>query len=72
MLAALGPRLAAEGMPAVVGMHGRITMDTAMTFLSTFFENLLHYSLIDRAMAAARAGPFGPRTTPTTQCRFCS
>lgn len=54
-LAALGPRLAEAGIPAIVAMQDNIRMDTASAFLRVFFEELMEDSQIDRAMAVARS-----------------
>jgi hypothetical protein len=54
VLAAIGPRLAAAGVPAVLAMQGNITMATAARFLPAFFEELGTHGQIDRAVAAAR------------------
>lgn len=54
-LAALGPRLAEAGIPAVIAMQDNIRMDTASTFLTVFFNELMEDSQIDRAMAVARS-----------------
>jgi len=53
-LAALGPRLAQVGVPAVVAMQGRISMATAEQFMPRFFEELEQDGAVDRAMAVAR------------------
>jgi hypothetical protein len=53
-LAALGPRLAEAGVPAVVAMQGDIFMSTAAAFLKRFFAELLIDGQIDRAMSVAR------------------
>ena len=53
-LAALGPRLAQVGVPAVVAMQGEITMATAAEFIPRFFEELEVDGAVDRAMAVAR------------------
>jgi hypothetical protein len=55
MMAALGPRLAEHGFPAVLAMQGNITMTTAAAFLKVFFRELSRDGQIDRAMAAGRA-----------------
>jgi hypothetical protein len=55
VLAALGPRLAEAGVPAVVAMQGNITMTTAATFTSAFFRSLDEDGLVDRATAVARS-----------------
>ncbi len=54
ILAALGPQLAAGGVPAVLAMQGNITMETASRFIPTFFEELQREGQIDRAVAVAR------------------
>lgn len=54
-LSALGPRLAAAGVSAVIAMQGNITMDTVAAFMPVFFRELERDGQIDRAMAAARA-----------------
>lgn len=53
-LAALGPRLAEAGVPAVIAMQGDVTMKTAAAFMSVFFRELRRDGLADRAMAVAR------------------
>ena len=53
-LAALGPRFAQVGVPAVLAMQGEITMATAAAFIPRFFEELEVDGSIDRAMAVAR------------------
>ena len=55
-LSALGPRLAEAGIPAVVGMQGNFSMETARDFLPAFFTEVQKSdAVIDGAMAAARA-----------------
>ncbi len=54
VLAALGPRLAASGVAAVVAMQGNITLRTLETFMPTFFRELQRDGVIDRAVATAR------------------
>jgi len=54
-LAALGPRLAAAGVSAVIAMQGNISMKTVAQFMPVFFKELQRDGHIDRAMAAARA-----------------
>jgi hypothetical protein len=54
VLAALGPRLAETGIPAVVAMQGNVTMQTISSFMPVFFRELLADGQIDRAMAVAR------------------
>jgi hypothetical protein len=58
VLAALGPRLAEAGVPAVVAMQGNISMTTAAAFTKAFFRSLDHDGLVDRAVAVARAAVF--------------
>lgn len=53
-LAALGPKLAEAGVPAVIAMQGNVFMTTAAEFMETFFEELLQDGQIDRAVAVAR------------------
>jgi formylglycine-generating enzyme required for sulfatase activity len=53
---AIGPRLLVEtGIPAVLAMHGKVTMRTMETFLPVFFRELARDGVIDRALAVARA-----------------
>jgi tetratricopeptide (TPR) repeat protein len=53
-LAALGPQLAAAGVPAVVAMQGNVSMDTAAAFMPLFLAELRRDGQVDRAMAVAR------------------
>ncbi len=53
-LAALGPRLAETGIPAVIAMQGNVTMQTVAEFVPVFFRELQRDGQIDRAMAVAR------------------
>lgn len=53
-LSALGPRLAASGIPAVLAMQGKISMDTAGKFMPVFFSELRRDGQLDRALAVAR------------------
>jgi len=53
-LAALGPRLAEAGIPAVLAMQGNVTMQTVAQFMPIFFQELQRDGQIDRAMAVAR------------------
>jgi len=55
VLAALGPRLAEVGVPAVVAMQGNISMTTAAAFTQAFFQSLDEDGLVDRATAVARS-----------------
>ena len=54
-LAALAPRIAEAGVPAVIAMQGNVRMATASVFFPTFFKELLKDGQIDRAVAVARA-----------------
>lgn len=51
---ALGPRLAEAGVPAILAMQGKITMQTVEMFMPVFFKTLLQEGQIDRAVAVAR------------------
>jgi hypothetical protein len=52
--AALAPRLAAEGVPAILAMQGKIGMATVAAAMPRFFSELLTDGQIDRALAVAR------------------
>jgi hypothetical protein len=54
MLAALGPRLAAAGIPAVLAMQDNLTMETNAKFTPVFFSELQKDGQIDRALSTAR------------------
>lgn len=53
-LAALGPRLAEVGVPAVLAMQGNISTRTVERFAPVFLEELQRDGQIDRALAVAR------------------
>ncbi|MCP4404302.1 MAG: CHAT domain-containing protein [bacterium] len=53
-LAALGPRLAEAGIPAVVAMQGNISVHTVEKFMPVFFRELQVDGQLDRVMAVAR------------------
>ena len=53
-LAALGPRMAEAGVPAVLAMQGNVSMQTVARFMPVFFAELNRDGQIDRAMAVAR------------------
>jgi CHAT domain-containing protein len=53
-LAALGPRLAEAGIPAVLAMQGNVTMQTVAEFMPVFFRELQRDGQIDRAVSVAR------------------
>ena len=52
--AALAPQLAAAGVPAILAMQGRISMETVATLMPRFFQELVADGQIDRALAVAR------------------
>jgi CHAT domain/SIR2-like domain len=54
-LAGLGPKLAREGIPAVVAMQGNVSTRTVDAFMPRFFKELQRDGQIDRAMTVARA-----------------
>ena len=49
-LAAIGPRLAEAGVPAVLAMQGDLSMSTARAFLPRFFEELQRSGQVDAAV----------------------
>jgi tetratricopeptide (TPR) repeat protein len=53
-LVALGPQLLRVGVPAVLGMQGRITLATLGRFLPVCLQVLVQDGQIDRAVAIAR------------------
>ena len=53
-LAALGPRLAEAGIPAVLAMQGKISMQTVAELMPLFFQELQRDGQVDRALAVAR------------------
>ena len=53
-LAAIGPRLAEAGVPAVVAMQGNVSMRLIERFIPAFCQELQHHGMIDAAMAVAR------------------
>ena len=55
VLAALGPRLAEAGIPAVLAIHGNVTVATMAEFMPCFFVELRRDGQIDRAVTTARA-----------------
>jgi hypothetical protein len=52
--AALGPRLAAAGVPAVIAMQSEISIETVGRLMPAFFSELRRDGRIDRALAVAR------------------
>ncbi len=53
-LAAIGPRLAASGVAAVVAMQGNVSMRTASDFARAFFAALAEDPVVDAAVAVGR------------------
>jgi hypothetical protein len=53
-LAALGPRLARAGVPAVIAMQNNLTVRSAREFAAAFFEEFAETSIVDVAVSAAR------------------
>ncbi len=53
-LAAVGPRLAEAGVPAVIAMQGNLSMETAAQFMPAFFSELQQDGQVDRAISVAR------------------
>ena len=54
VLMALGPRLAAAGIPAVLAMQDNLSMDTNAKLMPVFFSELQKDGQIDRALSVAR------------------
>jgi hypothetical protein len=54
-LTALGPLLARVGVPTVLAMQGKISVETAQRFMEQFFVELRRDGQLDRAVAVARA-----------------
>ncbi|HEY3310035.1 MAG TPA: CHAT domain-containing protein [Anaerolineales bacterium] len=53
-LSAIGPRLAEAGIPAVLAMQGKVSMQTVAEFMPAFFTEMQRDGMLDRAMAVAR------------------
>lgn len=53
-LIAAGPLLAAAGVPAVLAMQARISMETGAKFMPVFFADLLASGIVDHAAAVGR------------------
>jgi hypothetical protein len=53
-MAAVGPEIAAIGVPAVVAMQDNVTMQTVETMMPVFFRELRDRPQIDRAFSVAR------------------
>ena len=58
-LQALGPRLAEAGVPAIIAMQGKVSMDTMTEFMPVFFSELQKDGQIDRAISVARGAVRG-------------
>ena len=58
-LAAVGPRLAMAGVPAVVAMQGVISQASAGQFMGAFFRELARDGQVDRAAAVGRSAIAG-------------
>jgi hypothetical protein len=54
-LAGVGPRLTAQGVPAVLAMQGDVTMHTLERFAPAFFRALMQSGHIDQAVSIARS-----------------
>ena len=54
ILIGLGPRLAGAGIAMVIAMQGNVSTETTRLFTTTFFTELRHDGVVDRAVAAAR------------------
>ncbi len=55
ILPAAGPLLVDAGVPAVVAMQGKISVETVKQFMPVFFKGLLTHGQVDRAAAEARS-----------------
>lgn len=53
-LTAVGPRLAAAGVPAVIAAQGPLSMQSNQIFAPVFFKELNDHGQIDQAIAVAR------------------
>ncbi len=53
-LAALGPRLAEAGVPAVIAMQDVVSIETNRLFMAAFFKEIYRHGVIDRAVSVAR------------------
>lgn len=53
-LAAIGPRLIASGVPAVIAMQGKVPVATLTRLMPDFFAELRSHGMIDLALASAR------------------
>ncbi len=53
-LGALAPSLVEAGVPAVLGMQGRISIEANRAFMTTFFREVMQDGRIERAVSVAR------------------
>ncbi len=53
-MAAIGPRLAEAGLPAVLAMQARISVETVKRFMPAFFERLSDHGYVNLAASEAR------------------
>lgn len=58
-LAALAPLLADAGVPAILAMQGKVSMQTVAELMPIFFRELVKDGQIDRALAVARGAVRG-------------
>ena len=54
-LSAVGPRLSAAGVPAVLAMQGSVAMETEAAYMGRFFQELSVDGQVDRAASVARS-----------------
>jgi len=54
-LQALGPQLCEAGVPAVIAMQGKISIESVTRGMPVLFERLQEDCMVDRALASARA-----------------
>ncbi len=50
----MAPKLVSVGVPAVVAMQDRVTVESALTFSTTFYQRLLEHGEVDLAVNEAR------------------
>jgi hypothetical protein len=55
VLTAIGPKLARAGVPSVIAMQGKLSMETVEKFMPRLFQELSKDGQIDRAMTVARS-----------------
>jgi len=54
VLTAIGPKLAMAGVPSVIAMQGKISIESVEKFMPRLFQELSRDGQIDRAMSVAR------------------